>query len=274
MAERSHARRSLTSEIEFVRLVDRQYATRSATCDRASKQEHTERDCIMQTVTQTAIKSDARIKADVLSELAWDPRVHDNNVTLAVRSGTVTITGQAASLAAHVAIVDAAHRVQGVLDVVDEMTVAPSATAIRNDDEIAHAVREALRWDAYLPDDRIQMTVSSGVVTLQGIVNNWSNRSDAEKVVKRIVGVRGIVNRLTVGGTTIDPVAIKLQIERALERRAEREARRIVVTVRDGAVTLTGPVASWAERQMVERVAGSSPGVRSVTDRMTIEPYL
>ncbi len=228
----------------------------------------------MQTVTQTAIKSDARIKADVLSELAWDPRVHDNNVTLAVRSGTVTITGQAASLAAHVAIVDAAHRVQGVLDVVDEMTVAPSATAIRNDDEIAHAVREALRWDAYLPDDRIQMTVSSGVVTLQGIVNNWSNRSDAEKVVKRIVGVRGIVNRLTVGGTTIDPVAIKLQIERALERRAEREARRIVVTVRDGAVTLTGPVASWAERQMVERVAGSSPGVRSVTDRMTIEPYL
>ena len=83
----------------------------------------------MQTVTQTAIKSDARIKADVLSELAWDPRVHDNNVTLAVRSGTVTITGQAASLAAHVAIVDAAHRVQGVLDVVDEMTVAPSATA-------------------------------------------------------------------------------------------------------------------------------------------------
>ncbi|MEI6475618.1 MAG: BON domain-containing protein [Planctomycetota bacterium] len=228
----------------------------------------------MQTVTQTAIKSDARIKADVLSELAWDPRVHDNNVTLAVRSGTVTITGQAASLAAHVAIVDAAHRVQGVLDVVDEMTVAPSATAIRNDDEIAHAVREALRWDAYLPDDRIQMTVSSGVVTLQGVVNNWSNRSDAEKVVKRIVGVRGIVNRLTVGGTTIDPVAIKLQIERALERRAEREARRIVVTVRDGAVTLTGPVASWAERQMVERVAGSSPGVRSVTDRMTIEPYL
>lgn len=228
----------------------------------------------MQTFTQTVIKSDARIKGDVLSELAWDPRVRNNNVTIAVRSGTVTITGQANSLAAHVAIVDAVHRVQGVLDVIDELTVAPSATAIRNDDEIAHAVREALRWDAYIPDDRIQTTVSSGMVTLQGVVDSWSIRSDAEKVVRRLVGVRGIVNRLTVGVTTIDPVAIKLQIERALERRAEREARRIVVAVRDGVVTLTGPVASWAERQMVERVAGSSPGVRSVSDRMTIEPYL
>lgn len=228
----------------------------------------------MQTATQTVVKSDARIKADVLSELAWDPRVRDNTVTVAVRSGTVTITGQATSLAAHVAIVDAAHRVQGVLDVVDEMTVAPSAATIRNDDEIAHAVREALRWDAYLPDDRIKTTVSGGVVTLQGVVDSWSNRMDAEKVAQRLVGVRGIVNRITVGGTTVDPMAIKLQIERALERRAEREARRIVVSVRDGAVTLTGPVASWAERQMVERVAGSSPGVRSIDDRLTIEPYL
>ena len=228
----------------------------------------------MNTVIQTAMKSDARIKADVLSELAWDPRIRDDNVTLTVRSGTVTITGQASSLAAHVAIVDAVHRVQGVLDVVDEMTVAPSASAIRSDDEIAHAVREALRWDAYLPDDRIKSTVSSGVVTLQGVVDSWSNRLDAEKAVQRLIGVRSIVNRITVGGAVIDPIAIKLQIERALERRAEREARRIVVSVRDGVVTLTGPVASWADRQMVERVAGSTPGVRSIDDRLTIEPYL
>jgi osmotically-inducible protein OsmY len=220
------------------------------------------------------MKSDARIKADVLSELAWDPRIRDNNVTLTVRSGTVTITGQASSLAAHVAIVDAVHRVQGVLDVVDEMTVAPSASAICSDDEIAHAVREALRWDAYLPDDRIKSTVSSGVVTLQGVVDSWSNRLDAKKAVQRLIGVRSIVNRITVGGAVIDPIAIKLQIERALERRAEREARRIVVSVRDGVVTLTGPVASWADRQMVERVAGSTPGVRSIDDRLTIEPYL
>lgn len=228
----------------------------------------------MQTITHTLTKTDARIKADVLSELAWDPYIRDTTAGITVRNGIVTITGVAASLAARLAIVDAAHRVQGVLDVVDEMTVSPSPSTVRTDADIAQAVREALRWDAYLPDDRIATTVSSGVVTLQGNVTNWAHRVDAEKAIQRLVGVRAVVNRLTVTGAAIDPVAIKLQIERALERRAEREARRLSVTVRDGIVTIAGPVATWAERQMVERIAASSPGVRGIDDRTTIEPVI
>ena len=112
------------------------------------------------------------------------------------------------------------------------------------------------------------------MVTLQGTVPSWAHRSDAERAIQRLVGVRGVVNRITVACAQADPVAIKLQIERALERRAERTARRITISVRDGVVTLTGPVASWIERQAIERIAGSSPGVRSVEDRMTIEPSL
>ena len=226
----------------------------------------------MQTITHPIAKTDARIKADVLSELAWDPYIRDTTAGISVRNGIVTITGAAHSLATRLAIVDAAHRVQGVLDVVDEMTVSPSPSTVRSDADIAEAVREALRWDAYLPDDRIATTVSSGVVTLQGNVTNWAHRVDAEKAIQRLVGVRAVVNRLTVTGTAIDPVAIKFQIERALERRAEREARRLSITVRDGIVTIAGPVATWAERQMVERIAASSPGVRGIDDRTTIEP--
>ena len=132
----------------------------------------------MQTITHTFTKTDARIKADVLSELAWDPYIRDTTAGITVRNGIVTITGVANSLAARLAIVDAAHRVQGVLDVVDEMTVSPSPSTIRTDADVAQAVREALRWDAYLPDDRIATTVSSGVVTLQGNVTNWAHRID------------------------------------------------------------------------------------------------
>ena len=228
----------------------------------------------METIARPMVKTDARIKADVLSELAWDPYIRDASATVVVASGVVTLSGQAPSLAAHLAIVSACHRVQGVLDVVDEMTVAPSPEAVRTDDELAHAVREALRWDAYLPDERIATTVSGGVVTLQGSVPAWAHRADAERVVQRIVGVRAVVNRINVACPQADPVAIKLQIERALERRAECAARRISISVRDGKVTLTGPVASWTERQAIERIAGSSPGVRGIEDRMTIEPYM
>jgi osmotically-inducible protein OsmY len=222
---------------------------------------------------QPAVKTDARVRSDVLSEIAWDPFVRDVPVNVAVAQGVVTITGQAQSMAKHLALVDAVHRVQGVLDVVDEMTVSPAASAVKNDDDVAHAVREALQWDVFLPDERISTTVSGGTVTLRGTVPSWSNRMDAERCVQRLSGVRSVVNRITVEPPAADPGAIKLQIERALERRAERESRRITVSVHDGTVTLSGSVHSWADRNAVERIAGTSPGVRTVDDRLVVDPY-
>lgn len=222
---------------------------------------------------QPAVKTDARVRSDVLSEVAWDPFVRDVPVNVAVAQGVVTLSGQAQSMAKHLALLDAVHRVQGVLDVVDEMTISPAATAVKNDDDVAHAVREALQWDVFLPDERISTTVSGGTVTLRGTVPSWSNRMDAERCVQRLTGVRSVVNRITVEPPAADPGAIKLQIERALERRAEREARRITVSVQDGTVTLSGAVHSWADRNAVERIAGTSPGVRTVDDRLVVDPY-
>ena len=222
---------------------------------------------------QPAVKTDARVRSDVLSEIAWDPFVRDVPVNVAVAQGVVTITGQAQSMAKHLSLVDAVHRVQGVLDVVDEMTIAPAPAAVKSDDDIARAVREALQWDVFLPDERISTTVSGGTVTLRGTVPSWSNRMDAERCVQRLTGVRSVVNRVTVEPPAADPGAIKLQIERALERRAEREARRITVSVQDGTVTLSGAVHSWADRNAVERIAGTSPGVRTVDDRLVVDPY-
>jgi osmotically-inducible protein OsmY len=78
---------------------------------------------------------------------------------------------------------------------------------------------------------------------------------------------------MTVETRPIDPSAIRLQIERALERRAEREARKITVAVKDGVVTLSGTVQSWADRNAVERVAGSAAGVTGIDDRLMVDPY-
>jgi osmotically-inducible protein OsmY len=61
-------------------------------------------------------------------------------------------------------------------------------------------------------------------------------------------------------------------IEQALERRAEREARRIHVEVRDGTATLTGTVHSWAERKSVLAAARFTPGVRAIEDHLHVEP--
>jgi osmotically-inducible protein OsmY len=104
-------------------------------------------------------------------------------------------------------------------------------------------------------------------------VQTWSQRADAERVVRGLAGVRGVINQITVAAKPVDPTRIKNEIEDALERQAEREARRIGVTVKDGVVTVTGRIRSWAEKNAIDRVVGFAPGVRRVDDQLIVDPY-
>jgi osmotically-inducible protein OsmY len=121
-------------------------------------------------------------------------------------------------------------------------------------------------------EERISSTVSDGRITLEGTVERASQRDDAERAVRNLTAVKGVVNGITV--TPVKPVAedVRKAIEQTLERRAEREAKRIRVDVRDGIVTLTGSVHSWAEHESVVAVARFTPGVRHVDDHLRTEP--
>ncbi len=224
-------------------------------------------------MTTVMIKSDSQIKADVLNELKWDSRIDENDVGLQVRDGIVTLVGTVNVYAKKIAAREAAHRVHGVLDVVDELQVKVPGIGARSDTELARAVRDGLEWDAFVPDEKITSTVSLGIVTVEGMVQTWSQRADAERVIRGLAGVRGVINQISVAAKPVDHTRIKNDIEDALERQAEREARRIGVTVKDGVVTLSGRIRSWAEKNAVDRVVGFAPGVRRVDDQLVVDPY-
>lgn len=218
-------------------------------------------------------KTDAQIQQQVLKELAWDPRVEETEVGVSVQHGVVTLSGTVTSWAKRMAAQEAAHRVGGVLDVANDIIVKIPGGLGRSDTEIAHAVRNALEWDVFVPDKHIQSTVSNGWVTLTGAVETVSEREDAARAVRNLTGVHGVVNQITVRHPKVAPERIRAAIEEALERRAEREARRIDVSVGpDGEVTLTGRVRSWAEREAVVASARYLRGVPAVTDRLRIDP--
>lgn len=224
-------------------------------------------------MTTAIIKSDSQIKTDVLNELKWDSRVDETDVGVQVKEGIITLVGSVDVYAKKIAAREAAHRVHGVLDVVDELQVKVAGVGGATDTDIARAVRDALEWDAFVPDEKITSTVSLGIVTLEGVVPTWSQRADAERVVRGLSGVRGVINQITVMAKAVDSSRIKADIEDALERQAEREARRIGVSVKDGVVMLTGRVRSWVEKDTIDRVVGFASGVRRVDDRLIVDPY-
>lgn len=217
----------------------------------------------------TATRTDEQIQQDVLAELKWDARVHPNEIGVAVRDGVVTLTGQVDAYARRWAAQDVAHRVKGVTAVANEIEVRPPGTAERSDTDIAEAVAHALVWDAFVPAHRIDVTVSKGWVTLRGEVDWHYQKSDAERVVRRLAGVRGVSNLVTLK-PTVTVAEVKEKIENALIRSAEIDADRIRVQVDHGKVVLKGKVRSFAEKQDAERAVWSAPGITAVENHLVI----
>jgi len=216
-------------------------------------------------------KSDSQIQQEVLRELKWDTRVEETEVGVTVERGIVTLTGTLAGYAKKLAAQEAAHRVFGVLDVVNDIQVRVPGTMARTDGEIAHALRSALEWDVWVDQERIKSTVSNGWVTLEGDVGLFREREDVERVVRRLAGVRGLYNKIEVKPAKIKAEDVRDAIEEALERRAEREARHIKVEVDDGEVKLSGPVRSWAEKRAILGIVSHAPGVRAVDERLFVD---
>ncbi len=208
-----------------------------------------------------AHKSDTQIQRDVLDELRVDPRVVEASVGVTVAHGVVTLTGLLSSWAMKMAAQEAAHRVEGVLDVANDLELQLPGLGAPSDTELAEHVRRVLSEDLELPAQRIHTTITRGMVTLGGEVDSAGQRDEAARAVRRVRGVTGLSNRLAVTAPELGAEDIQAAISAALQRQAKREAEHVQVRVRDRSVTLTGTIHSWSERRAI---IGTLRGVRGV----------
>jgi osmotically-inducible protein OsmY len=227
---------------------------------------------IQGTHEETAMKTDSQLKTDVTRELAWDIHIDETAIGVSAHHGVVTLTGIVDSWSAKHAAEEAAHRVAGLLDVANEIEIRPSWNQTRCDADIAGTVRDALVWNRFVPDRQIHSTVADqGTVTLTGTVRTLAQREEAERVVRDLAGVHGVVNQIAIEGPTVAEGALHDTITQALERHVAREADRITVRVEGDTVVLAGGVASWREHRAVLGAAKGTPGVRRIDDQLQIQ---
>lgn len=146
-------------------------------------------------VEHPTIVPDAELAHNVSTVLVWTPDVDATDITATAREGTVTLTGSVRhyweKLRAHLL----AGQVQGVLHVIDELTVTPAGSD--SDHEIARQLTQAL--ERRMPDDLplLQITVNDGQVILRGSVPNAALRQAVQRAAEQTAGVVAVTNELT-----------------------------------------------------------------------------
>jgi osmotically-inducible protein OsmY len=159
-------------------------------------------------------------------------------------------------------------RVIGVRAVAQELTVQVHQSE-ETDTELAHQILNTLAWDVEVPHQNIRARIEKGWVTLEGEVDWQFQRNAVERVVRYLIGVKGVSNLVTIK-PHVSKNDVAQHIEDALRRSADADSKRIQVAAKGSTVTLTGTVRSWTEKADAERAAWSASGVTAVEDRISI----
>lgn len=213
-------------------------------------------------------KSDHDIQTDVMEELRWEPSVNATEIGVAVHNGVVTLSGNVNFYSEKLAAEKAAKRVKGVKAVAEDIEVK-IADGKLSDSQIAETIIRTFEANRIIPEEKIDIKVDKGWVTLEGEVDWLYQKEAAAQALIYLGGVKGVTNQINVK-PAVNTTIVKENIRKALERSANLEAGKIIVDTLGSKVILRGSARSWNERKEVERAAASAPGVTEVDDQMVI----
>lgn len=141
----------------------------------------------------------------------------------------------------------------------------------KDPDAIRRAIDRELALDPGVRANRIDLTVSDGIVTLEGEVRSILAKERAARIATVVRGVRSVIDRMTVEPSGVADGKLAERVRDALLLDPATELYEVDVSASSGVITLTGTVDSWAERDLCRVVASGVTGVRDIENRITLE---
>lgn len=215
------------------------------------------------------MKRDEEIAAAARAALAWDPRVDEEDIDVSSNDGVVVLKGAVTTYARKFAAGQDVRRVEGVIDVVNDITVSPEVT--RTDEDVVQDVRAALSWDSRVDPREVEVNVRQGMVTLQGEVDSFAEKRAVEEDVWWTPGVIEVDNQLGVANwISRTDEELRHAVHNAFIRDVWVPTKDIDIEVTGGVVRLKGRVSSFAEKTTAEDDAWWTPGVINVINDLEV----
>jgi osmotically-inducible protein OsmY len=145
---------------------------------------------------------------------------------------------------------------------------------MKNNEVLQKDVLDAIKWERLLNAAEIGVTAKDGVITLTGVVDSYSKKSEAEEAAKSVSGVKAVVEKIEVqygnfGKKTDNEIAN--EVINAFKWNWEVPSDKVKVKVEDGWVTLDGELVWNYQKEAAKKTVSKLLGVKGVTNCILIK---
>ena len=228
-----------------------------------------------------ASETDDRIESAFTKSYVYKTYLKDEKIKISSKDGAVTLSGAVWTDSHKPMAQDTAEALPGVKSVDNKIELKGDQPAENSDTWISIKVKSALLYRRNVSGTKTEVFVKDGIVTLKGEAANQAQKELTGEYAKDIVGVKGIVNEMTVSATPVKPTetvreniddgSITAQVKASLLSHRATGVLRTKVETTDGVVTLSGQARNAAEKALVTKLVEDINGVKSVVNNMTIQ---
>jgi len=254
-------------------------------------------------------RSDWAMAMELRTKLLSDSQLNAYDIETDVTRGIITMTGAVPNEEYKRKAERLAKSVADAREIKNNITIVegpvPPAEA-RSDTAIKAELKAKLLSDSQLSGWKTKIDVNNGIVTMSGTVATEDVKKKAGMLAETVAGVKEIRNDIAVEGAARERTAMDDDVEEAgreadqkkpemeketkekgaemsddalakkIEAKYMTEAQLkgcdVQVQVKKGAATLTGSVRSEEQRQMAERIARQTEGVKEVKNKLEVKP--
>jgi len=211
------------------------------------------------------------IAREVEQRIRADTALRGSDIRVKVAGGKVTLAGTAPSLRARRAATGDACGLKGVRKVENRVRVVRPHGPAATDREIKAGIQNAYFESPDVDSSEVGVQVSKGTARLDGEVDSYWTKMQAEDIASGVGGVKRVENKIDVKPlqVTTDEYILE-EIEQAFDDNPHISADDIKVTVEDGVVTLSGTVETWAAFNDAQEIASHVAGVTEVANDLVI----